>query len=163
MNALVDHGKTCPMCQKYAIEPSLLCWKKGWQNLEAWCLISYATSCITLILIRHGSIEPRSTNNICDTVPALPYTWEKSWKPTVRVADFSCNTDMPMVADISGLNIVSFLRYNPQTQDSSRRGEVWQMVPVKHLSHVDHYLLWMDRSKFIIYYNNKFIPTLTYT
>jgi hypothetical protein len=67
----------------------------------------------------------QSTNNICNTVPALRYTLEKLWKPTVGVAGFSCNTDIPMVADISGLNIVSYLRYNFQTQDSSRRGEVW--------------------------------------
>jgi hypothetical protein len=37
------------------------------------------------------------------------------------------------------------------------------MIPVKYLSHVGDYLPQRDRSKFIIYYNNKFIPTLTYT
>jgi len=37
------------------------------------------------------------------------------------------------------------------------------MISLKHLSHVGDYLLRMDGSKFIIYYNNKCIPTLTYT
>jgi len=36
---------------------------------------------------------------------------------------FSGNIDVPMVAEISGPNNVSYLRYNPQTRDGSRRGE----------------------------------------